>query len=101
MNIQEISNNIDSKLAQVNLQIEKTTQQLQFNDEHQPELQQELNNLNNIKIKLMKSRRIMWQAHELQKNSDKQALRKKQLLGLGISIIGGAGLLLVAITLVF
>lgn len=87
-NIQQLSNNIDQKLAQLDLQLVHLKQQ----DTSEQTLK-DIEALEGIKNKLQKSRNIMWQAHELQRGNDQQRLREKRLFGLILCIISALGLL--------
>lgn len=87
-NIQQLSNNIDQKLAQLDLQLMHLKQQ----DTSEQTLK-DIEALEGIKNKLQKSRNIMWQAHELQRGNDQQRLREKRLFGLILCIISALGLL--------
>ncbi len=64
---------------------------------NQDQLTQELAALEQIKSKLQKSRNIMWQAHELQSNTDQKRIQQKRWLGIGLCAVSGLGLLLLAI----
>lgn len=95
-NIQQLSNNIDQKLGQLDLQLARLKQQ----DSSEQTLK-DIAALEGIKNKLQKSRNIMWQAHELQRGNDQQRLREKRLLGITlciISVLGLLGLLLIALS---
>lgn len=96
MNIQQISNNIDQKLAQLDQQLVQIHAQLANTDNHSEQLLREqlLKDaiaLEQIKTKLQKSRNIMWQAHELERGSDRKRTREKHLLGLALLAISGLG----------
>ncbi|HOY22810.1 MAG TPA: hypothetical protein PK002_06615 [Cellvibrio sp.] len=95
-NIQQLSNNIDQKLAQLDLQLARLKQQ-----DSSEQILKDVAALEGIKNKLQKSRNIMWQAHELQRGNDQQRLREKRLLGITlciISVLGLLGLLLIALS---
>jgi hypothetical protein len=95
-NIQQLSNNIDQKLAQLDVQLANLKQQ----DTSEQTLK-DIAALETIKNKLHKSRNIMWQAHELQRGNDQQRLREKRMLGIGLCIVSALGLLgLILIVLV-
>ncbi len=87
-NIQQLSNNIDQKLAQLDLQLARLKQQ----DSSEQTLK-DIAALEGIRNKLQKSRTIMWQAHELQRGNDQQRLREKRLFGITLCIISALGLL--------
>jgi uncharacterized BrkB/YihY/UPF0761 family membrane protein len=95
-NIQQLSNNIDQKLAQLDVQLTHLKQQ---NSSEQ--ILKDIAALEGIKNKLQKSRNIMWQAHELQRGNDQQRLREKRLFGITlcvISVLGLLALLLIALS---
>lgn len=96
MNIQQLSANINSKLAQLDQQITKLEQQLALAEGDKDQLTKDLTLLKQLKVKLKKSHEIAWRAHELQKGSDEQQLRRKRWLGIGLCVISGAGLLAIA-----
>ena len=87
-NIQQLSNNIDQKLAQLDLQLARLKQQ-----DSLEQILKDIAALERIKNKLQKSRNIMWQAHELQRGNDQQRLREKRLLGITLCILSALGLL--------
>jgi ABC-type transporter lipoprotein component MlaA len=96
MNIQQISNNIDQKLAQLDQQLARLQIQLVDAGDNRDQLLKDQAALEHIKSKLQKSRNIMWQAHELQSNTDQKRLGEKRLLGIGLCVVSGLGLLLLA-----
>ncbi len=87
-NIQQLSHNIDQKLAQLELQLARLKQQ-----DRSEQILKDIAVLEDIKKKLQKSRNIMWQAHELQRGNDQQRLREKRLLGITLCIVSALGLL--------
>jgi len=99
MNIQQLSNNIDQKLGLLNQQLATLHLKIKNGDSNTEQLLKEVNALENIKTKLEKSRNIMWQAHDLQSNTDQKRLRQKRLLGIGLCIVSGVGLLLLLLLL--
>jgi len=86
--IQQLSNNIDQKLAQLDVQLANLKQQASSE-----QTLKDIASLEAIKNKLQKSRNIMWQAHELQRGNDQQRLREKRMLGIGLCIVSTLGLL--------
>ena len=86
--IQQLSNNIDQKLAQLDVQLSNLKQQASSE-----QTLKDIAALEAIKNKLQKSRNIMWQAHELQRGNDQQRLREKRMLGIGLCIVSALGLL--------
>lgn len=97
MNIQQISNNIDQKLAQLDRQLAQLKTQLADAGDNRDKLLKDTAALEQIKRKLQKSRNIMWQAHELQSGTDQKRLREKRWLGIGLCILSGLGLLTLAL----
>lgn len=93
MNIKQLSNNIDQKLASLNQQLATLQLKIKNGDGDSDQLVKEINTLENIKTKLEKSRNIMWQAHDLQNNMDPKRLQQKRWLGIGLCVISGLGLL--------
>jgi len=98
MNIQQLSNNIDQKLAQLDKQL-ATLQQRLISEGNNDQLRKEITALEQIKRKLQKSRNIMWQAHELQQGSDQKRLNQKRWLGIGLCVISGLGLMAVLLVI--
>src|ERR1700712_3007197 len=92
MNIQQLSNNIDQKLAQLDKQLAVLQQRLSAEGDS-AQLHKDIKALEQIKNKLQKSRNIMWQAHELQRGSDQKRLQQKRWLGIGLCVFSGLGLL--------
>lgn len=93
MNIQQLSNNIDQKLALLDQQVAGLKQKLSNGDGDSEQLLKDISALENIKRKLEKSRNIMWQAHELQSGADQQRIQQKRWLGIALCIVSGLGLL--------
>lgn len=91
MNIQQISNNIDVKVAQIDKQVAALKHRL-TTENNSEQLNKDIAALEQIKSKLQKSRNIMWQAHELQQGSDQKRMREKRLLGIGLCVVSGLGL---------
>ena len=95
MNIQEISANIDHKLAQLDSKIKKIHEQQAKGEAEPNQLAKDLAALENIKHKLQKSKGIMWQAHHLQRDDNQRELRRKRWLGIGLMVFSGLGLLVI------
>jgi ElaB/YqjD/DUF883 family membrane-anchored ribosome-binding protein len=93
MNIQQLSNNIDQKLALLDQQVTGLKQRLSNGDSNSEQLLKDISALENIKRKLEKSRNIMWQAHELQSGADQQRMQQKRWLGIALCAVSGLGLL--------
>jgi len=99
MNIQQLSNNIDAKLNQVDQQISNLNARLDTAHDNPEQIRKDIEALQQVKGKLQKSQRIMWQAHELQGGEQARQLRQKRLIGLGLIIFSAVGLVAIAITL--
>lgn len=94
MNIQQLSNNIDQKLAQLDKQLAALQQRLAAENNNE-QLHKDIKALKQIKNKLQKSRNIMWQAHDLQRGSDQKRLQQRRWLGIGLCVFSGLGLLVI------
>jgi hypothetical protein len=101
MNIQQLSANINSKLAQLDQQITKREQQLASAEGDKDQLMKDLTLLKQLRVKLKKSHEIAWRAHELQRGNDEQQLRRKRWLGIGLFAFSAVGLLTIAAVVVF
>ena len=103
MNIEEISLNIDQKIAQIDKQVATLQHKLSAENiadqNATDQIRKDLAALEQIKIKLQKSRSIMWQAHELQRNTDQKRLREKRWLGIGLCVVSGIGLIVILMVL--
>lgn len=97
MNIQQLSHNIDQKVAQIDKQLASLQHKLSTESTADKSLTDQLHKdmaaLEQIKTKLQKSRSIMWQAHELQLGTDQKRLRQKHWLGVGLLVLSGVGLI--------
>ncbi len=87
-NIQQLSHNIDQKLAQLDVQLQHLHQQASS-----AQTLSDIAALEGIKHKLQKSRAIMWQAHELQHGNSSERLREKRLFGIVLCVLSALGLL--------
>lgn len=101
MNIQQLSANINSKLAQLDQQIIKLEQQLALAEGDKDQLTKDLTLLKQLKVKLKKSHEIAWRAHELQRGNDEQQLRRKRWLGIGLFVFSAMGLLAIGAVIIF
>ena len=101
MNIQEISLNIDQKVAQIDKQLASIQQRINAgstaNKSENEQLLKDMVALERIKTKLQKSRNIMWEAHDLQHGMDQKRLREKRWLGIALCVVSGLGLLAILI----
>lgn len=98
MNIQQLSANIDEKLAQLDRQI-NALQKLKPSTENPEQNAADIEALEQLRRKLLKSRDIAWRAHKLQKDGDEKLMRQKRWLGIGLCLISGIGLLAIAGTI--
>ncbi|MGM8227367.1 hypothetical protein ACSV5M_12330 [Cellvibrio sp. ARAG 10.3] len=99
MKINELSANIDQKIAELEQQLENLhAQRAQASDpENQQKIVADITALNKIKLKLLKSRDIAWRAHQLLRDQEDQRSNDRQrLLGLALCIFSAVG----AITLI-
>jgi hypothetical protein len=101
MNIQEISLNIDKKVAQIDKQLASLLQRLNTastaNHIDNEQLHKDIAALKRIKAKLLKSQNIMWEAHDLQNGTDQKRLLEKRWLGIGLCVVSGLGLFAILI----
>ena len=97
MNIQQLSTNIDQKLNALEQQLGHLQAQLPGAGDNREQLLNDMAALEQIKTKLQKSRNIMWEAHQLQTNSDQKRLQQKRWLGLGLCVVSGLGLVFLII----
>ena len=95
MNIHQLSANIDTKLAQLEQQLQTLQQKLDQGDGDKIQLENDMAALNQLKYKLKKSRDIAWRAHELQQGNNNKMLQQKRMLGLGLCVFCGLGLLFI------
>lgn len=92
MQIAELSANIDQKLTELELQLKVLqARQAESRDAIQtPQLEAEIAALNQIKLKLLKSKDIAWRAHQLQQQTNlDQRQDQLRLLGLWLCIFSG------------
>lgn len=101
MNIQQLSTNIDHKLAQLDGKIRKLRELQQQPEGDTAQLTKDLAALEAIKRKLKKSQDIMWQAHSLQRDSDQRLLKQKRWLGIGLMVFSALGLLAILAVVIF
>jgi len=94
-NIQQISNNIDHKLIQLEQQLTQLKAKLASDGASEQRLK-DIAALEEIKHKLLKSRTIMWQAHDLGHRTDRQRLRNKRWLGIGLCLVSAIGFIILA-----
>ena len=98
MQIRQVSAALDQKLAQLDQQLKKyETQRAQQNSgESDPQLEQDILALQQIRTKLVKSKDLAWRAHQLQYENDEHNRARQRVIGLSLCIFSviGAGVLL-------
>ena len=97
MNIQQLSANIDEKLAQLDRQI-RALEKSKPTSDNPEQNKADIQALEQLRRKLLKSRDIAWRAHKLQKDGDEKLMRQKRWLGIGLCVVSGVGLLAIAVT---
>lgn len=98
MQIRQVSATLDRKLAQLDQQLKKLEEQRapHHGSEPNPQLEQDILALQQIRIKLVKSKDIAWRAHQLQHQNDEHSRARQRVIGLSLCILSviGAGVLL-------
>ena len=94
MDINQLTTTINAKHSQLEQQISHLQQQLvQAHGEEAHQLERDLNTLEQLQLKLTKSRDLALRAHELQTNQTGKNHQKKRMLGIGLCVFSGLGLL--------
>ncbi len=97
MQIRQVSAALDHKLAQLDQQLKKLEQQRvqQNSSEPNPQLEQDILALQQIRTKLVKSKDIAWRAHQLQHQNDEHSRARQRVIGLSLCVFSviGAGVL--------
>ncbi len=98
MQIRQISAALDTKLAQ----LEKKLKQLQEEQRTAPreQLQRDIQALEQMRDKLIKSKALAWRAHDLQDQNDEVKRARQRAMGLTlcvISVIGAVALIFIAL----
>ena len=98
MQIRQVSAALDQKLALLDQQLKKhEAQRAQQNtSEPDPQLEQDILALQQVRAKLVKSKELAWRAHQLQFQSDEHSRARQRVIGLSLCIFSviGAGVLL-------
>ncbi len=98
MQIRQVSAALDQKLAQLDQQLKKYEAQRaqQNSSEPDPQLEQDILALQQIRTKLVKSKDLAWRAHQLQYQNDEHSRARQRVIGLSLCIFSviGAGVLL-------
>lgn len=101
MQIRQVSAALDQKLAQLDQQLKQLEQQrVQENNDQHPQLDQDIQALQQIRTKLIKSKDIAWRAHELQDQGDERKRARQRVFGLSLcifSLIGAVVLVYLAL----
>jgi TolA-binding protein len=100
MNITQLSANIDAKLVQLEQQLEQLEQQVLQNNGDNPELQNTIETLKQLKLKLMKSRDLAWRAHQLQSKNEPTSSSQYRIIGLVLCVFSGLGLAAIAVSVI-
>ena len=98
MQIRQISAALDAKLAQ----LEKKLKQLQQEQQSSPNerITSDIEALEKMREKLIKSKTLAWRAHDLQNLNDETKRARQRLMGLtlcAISLLGAVVLLLLVV----
>lgn len=102
MQIKQLSAMLDNKLAELDARVVKQEKNLSSTevDAEKNKIQQELNELARLRDKLVKSRELAWEAHSLERKSNKQLNQRKAMIGLALCFVGGLGALVLIVILV-
>jgi chromosome segregation ATPase len=97
MQIRQVSAALDHKLAQLDQQLKKLEQERaqQNSSQPNPQLEQDILALQQIRAKLVKSKDLAWRAHQLQHQNDEHSRARQRVIGLSLCVFSviGAGLL--------
>lgn len=97
MQIRQVSAALDQKLAQLDQQLKKYEAQRaqQNSSEPDPQLEQDILALQQIRTKLVKSKDLAWRAHQLQYQNDEHSRARQRVIGLSLCVFSviGAGVL--------
>jgi hypothetical protein len=98
MQIRQVSATLDRKLAQLDQQLKKLEEQRAPHNgsKPNPHIEQDILALQQMRIKLVKSKDIAWRAHQLQHQNDENGRARQRVIGLSLCIFSviGAGVLL-------
>ena len=89
MQIQQVSAALDSKLAQLDKKLKQLEEEQATTPT--PQLGKDIEALQNMRAKLIKSKAIAWKAHQLQDQNDEVKRARQRMMGLtlcAISIVG-------------
>jgi hypothetical protein len=102
MQIKQLSAMLDNKLAELDARVVRQEKILSTTDidTEKNKIQQELNELSRLRDKLIKSRDLAWEAHSLERNSNKQLNQRKAIIGLALCVVGGLAALVLIVILV-
>lgn len=91
MQIKQLSALLDNKLAELDARVIKQKKNLSQsqNAEATTKIQQELDELARVRSKLIKSKELAWEAHSLERDSNKKLNQRKATIGLVLCVAGG------------
>ena len=94
MQIRQVSAALDQKLTQLDQQLKKLEAQ-QNKREPDPQIEQDILALQQIRAKLVKSKDLAWRAHQLQYQNDEHNRARQRVIGLSLCVFSviGAGVL--------
>ncbi len=102
MQIKQLSSLLDNKVAELDARVirrSKTLSESQLADE-KAQIENELEQLAKLREKLIRSKELAWEAHSMERNSNKQLNQRKALIGLILCMVGGlSGLVLMFIAI--
>ena len=91
MQIKQLSAMLDTKLAELDARVvrqEKNLTNTEISEENQ-KIQLELNELARLRNKLIKSKELAWEAHSMERESNKAVNQRKAIIGLALCAVGG------------
>lgn len=91
MQIKQLSAMLDTKLAELDARVVKQEKNLSTTEitEEKNKIQLELNELAKLRNKLIKSKELAWEAHSLERDSNKKLNQRKAIIGLVLCAVGG------------
>jgi hypothetical protein len=91
MQIKQLSAMLDTKLAELDARVVKQEKSLSDVQEieEKNKIQLELNELARLRNKLVKSKELAWEAHSMEKNTNRKLNQRKAIIGLVLCAIGG------------
>lgn len=91
MQIKQLSAMLDNKLAELDARVVKQEKNLSDTEitEEKNKIQLELNELARLRNKLIKSKELAWEAHSMERNSNRKLNQRKAMIGLALCAAGG------------